>query len=370
MEGENKMNKHLFRVRPQKFRIPIQKPTREEPQSSRHRARKRSKLPHISPPHIQPIAKARPLHPVALSTPNLTSAAGFVKVSMSELSGINRHFLYPTWNSRTTFCHLPFHPDRCCFQVAVQWFIIFTLLITGRYYLSLRISTVKILQITSSATKLVLIIVFVLIPHPWPSTALRESTLSLLRAFFFHNLPECFLFSFATTLQNCPRPFMFCPQLFSLLFSRAMISISNSRNTSQPSCQRHRNNHRDSSFQQVPYLIRGCWKCGPVTSRSSKRRVRTDSIECRASWQSSLRVKALLSLTHEDTFHHTEHLWDEQELQTKCILLLSLPLKKIIFCSFSYRSPPSSRCTSAEQMGHCLRGLKVNCLSRNYAVLI
>lgn len=45
------MNKHLFRVRPQKFRIPIQKPTREEPQSSRHRARKRPKLPHISPPH-------------------------------------------------------------------------------------------------------------------------------------------------------------------------------------------------------------------------------------------------------------------------------------------------------------------------------
>lgn len=258
----------------------------------------------------------------------------------------------------------------------MQWFIIFTLLITGRYYLSLHISTVKILQITSSATKLVLIIVFVLIPHPWPSTALRESTLSLLRAFFFHNLPECFLFSFATTRQSCPRPFMFCPQLFSLLFLRAMISISNSRNTSQPSCQRHRNNHRDSSFQQVPYLIRGRWKCGPVTSRSSKRRVRTDSIECKAPWQSRLWVKALLSLTHEDTFHHTEHLWDEQELQTKCIPLLSLFFahflkeKKIIFCSFSYRSPPSSRCTSAEQMGHCVGGLKVNCLSRNYTVLI
>lgn len=117
--------------------------------------------------YIQPITKDSSLFPCGIIKTQLdfspwVSGSFHVRVILDKWSPLwPPHFSYSTWNSRTTFCHLSLCPDTCCFQFPMHCFIIFNLLITGRYQFSLHISTIKVLLIPSSFTKFVLIILFV-----------------------------------------------------------------------------------------------------------------------------------------------------------------------------------------------------------------
>jgi len=100
-----------------------------------------------------------------------------------------------------------------------------------------------------------------------------------------------------------------------------------------PASKRYCNNHGALSFQQLPYFICASWKLGPVTLWSSKSRVRIGFLKYRALCQSSLWIRALLSLRHTRTLSTIQlHLRDEQDLwEIKGTLAFSLYIKKSFF---------------------------------------